>query len=617
MAVRDHDPISLTQFLGTFDRGEEETTPPGYFRTSQNVAFNHRGVFTREGSVAVISTGFNIRRQAIYKRLGEAARMILLSTDGNLYDSTNMTTPILSIPAMTDFSMVSMFNRAYITPHNGLRGLPGEKLYVYSGSGVARVAGGATPTTPMICTQGLAGKLIGGRLFAVAFETESGHITSMGGFCGIGLPADVGYKVDISAIPIGPPGTVARILFACKDIRGFAGDFINQQWYYLPDGRIPNNTETTRTVDFYDADLQVDATSLLEQLSTIPAGVGVNIYRGRLIIWGEDANESVVRASEPGYPEAFSEVEGFCTINPGDSGGGVRYCFEYRTQLICCKSQRSYITQDNGNSAVLWEVNALDKSVGTECHGVGKILDFGEDVRDRAFIADRSGLQLYVGTFSDTDISFNIGDIWDRINKAQFHKVEVAVDPLKARVYITVPLDNATECTHMIVGDWQDGLDLENVKFTLWAFPNPPSTVVVDVDGNRESLMKYASLTVPNVYALSGGTHLDYGNAVDSWVEFPFLPQEDDWPVYHYTGARMRIRGSGNLKITLSSIDDALVVTAPDLTLNLAPGKPLYRGWNFTSERCAVKLRMTGPGDYFSLTHFSLFYKQLWATRPE
>jgi hypothetical protein len=604
--------------MGTFDRGEDEACPPGYFRTSQNLAFVNQATYTREGSVVNLPTAFNIKRQAIYKRIGEAPRLLLLDTAGNLYDSTNLGVPILSIPAMTDFSMVSMFNRAYITPHNGLKGLPGEKLYVYESSGAARPAGGIAPAGNMVATQGAAGKLTGGRLFAVAFETQSGHIGAMGGFCAIGLPADTGFQVNLSSIPAGPAGTVARVLLATKDVRNFAGDYENQTWYFVPDGRIPDNVTPAKTVDFYDADLQSDASFLLDQMDTIPAGVGVNIYKGRLLTWGEDTNDAIVRVSQPGQPESFDGVDGFLTVNPGDAGGGVRYCFEYRTQLICCKPQRSYITQDNGQPAALWEVNALDKSVGTECHGVGKILDFGEDVRDRAFVADRSGLQLFVGTFSDTEVSFNVADIWDRINKAHFHKLEIAVDPLRARTYIVAPMDAATECSHMIVCDWQDGLDLESVKFSVWAFPHPPSTVVVDVNqADKESQMKFASQTNPGIKALDETQKLDYGLAIDSWAEFPLLPQGDDWPVYHFAGARMRIKGVGNLKITLSGLDRVQTAFVPDLPLFTNPGRPFFRGWNFSSERCSVMIRTNLANEFFFLTHFSLYYKELWYTRPE
>ncbi len=619
MAAYDHEPISFNQFFGTFDRGDDETVPAGYFRSSQNIAFINQGVVTREGSQVNLPTSFNIRRMAIYKRLGEAPRLLLLDNTGRIFDSTNLASPILTIAAMTDFSMVSMFNRAYITPHDGLRGLAGEKLYVYEGSGVARPAGGISPTSAMIATQGGVGRISGSHAFAVAFETQSGHVGAMGGYCKLDLPVgEGGWVVNLANIPLGPTGTVARILIATQGIFGFGGDYENQTWYYVPGGRIPDNTATTTTVNFYDADLQSEASVLLDLMDTIPAGVGLNIYRGRLILWGENATDSIIRVSNPGEPESFDEVEGFATVNPGDGGSGVKYCFEYRTQLICMKSQRSYITQDNGNSAAFWEINALDKSVGTECHGVGKILDFGEDVRDRAFIADRSGLQLFVGTFSDTEISFNLADIWDRINKAQFHKVEVAVDPLKARVYITVPMDGATECTHMIVGDWQDGLTLKDMKFTVWAFPIPPSTVVVDVNqSDKESMMKFGSYNAPNVISLDENQKLDFGNAIDSWVEFPLLPQDDDWPVNHFAGFRARLRGQGLLKVTLSGLDNVQNANVPDLLLSNAPGRPLFRGFNFTSERCSVKLRTNGASEFFAMTHFSLYYKKLWLTRPE
>lgn len=618
MPVRDHEPLTLESFLGTFDRGEDETTPTGYFKSSQNVAFANKGVFTREGSEVDLPTTFNVRRIATYKRIGEAPRLLVLTDDGRLFDSTSFLTPIYTNAAMTDFSMVSMFNRAYITPHNGQTGLPGAFVQVYDGDGAARPAGGvAPPPSGMIAAESAPAASMdsGYHVFAVAFETESGQIGPYGSYVPLILTGT--NSVTLSNIPLGPAGTVARVLFSTKELIPTA-DFTNQTYYFIPTARIPDNVTTTKTGAFYDADLQVEASYLADQLATIPAGVGLNVYKGRLISWGEDANPSIVRVSQPGQPESFDAVEGYATINPGDSGGGVKYCFEYRTQLVCCKTQRSYITMDNGNSAALWEVNALDKSVGTECHGVGKILDFGEDVRDRAFIADRSGLQLFQGTFSDTEISSVISNIWDRINKSEFHRVEVAVDPLRARVYIAVPLDASVECSHVIVGDWSDGLNLEGMKWTLWTFPKPVSTVIVDVDtGTKKSLMKFASSTGFNINRLNDALKLDYGNAIDSWVEFPFLPQGNDYPVSHFTGFRSRVKGEGNLQISLSDLDEAQIVQVPSLPLITRPGKPLFRGFNFTSERCAVKVRMNNPGEYFNITHFTLFHKQLWQTRPE
>src|SRR4249920_2981857 len=106
MAVRDHDPISFSAFKGTFDRGEDETCPPGFFRSSQNIQFYHGGVGTRDGVVAstfALPAGNLVRRIAIYKRLGEQPRLLVLDSAGHLYDSSTGTI-ILAITPMIDFS---------------------------------------------------------------------------------------------------------------------------------------------------------------------------------------------------------------------------------------------------------------------------------------------------------------------------------------------------------------------------------------------------------------------------------------------------------------------------------------------------------------------------------
>jgi hypothetical protein len=59
-----------------------------------------------------------------------------------------------------------------------------------------------------------------------------------------------------------------------------------------------NNTATTATVDFYDSELLSDSTYLLDQLAEIPAGVCIKNYGGRLIVAGENANQSTGRVCE-------------------------------------------------------------------------------------------------------------------------------------------------------------------------------------------------------------------------------------------------------------------------------------------------------------------------------
>ena len=303
---------------------------------------------------------------------------------------------ILFLPGMTDFSMEVFFDRAYITPHNGITGLPGQSIYYYTGSGAAVIAGGpAIPYAPaMTVVEGSPGNFDRGiHCFACGFETATGFITGFGAFQVIGHDTG-GKSMNISNIPIGPAGTAARIIFCTKSVAETAlggnwnNDFINQEWFFCPDGRIPNNINTTKTVSYFNADLVDQADYILEQLPTIPAGVGITSYQGSMVVWGEDANQSTVRISKAGQPESFNSVEGFLNVEPSN-GGGVRNCVEFRSSLYILKAQRCYVTQATDGEAAFWNVPLLNGSAGTECHGVGKIFERNSNTVDKYLIASR------------------------------------------------------------------------------------------------------------------------------------------------------------------------------------------------------------------------------------
>src|SRR6188472_2152061 len=206
--IENHVPIPITDFDGLFDRGPDEAIPLNHFKLAQNLKFKPSSFRTREGSVLSVQCGAVLQFH-VYKITGQASRLLILLAGGQLYDSTNMGAPILSIPAMTDFSMEVFFDRAYITPHNGLTGLPGQWVYYYTGSGVAKVAGGAAvPTYPaMGAVETVPGNFDDGiHLFAVGFETATGFVSQFGAYAAIGSQFG-GKVVQLSNIPIGPAGT--------------------------------------------------------------------------------------------------------------------------------------------------------------------------------------------------------------------------------------------------------------------------------------------------------------------------------------------------------------------------------------------------------------------------
>lgn len=619
---RDHLPITVSEFRGTFDRGEDDVCPGNHFLDSLNVVFSELGVGTRKGTEASFTLA-DIRRMESYKRVGEADRLIILDGSFRLWDSTDFATSILTVAGMTDFSMVSLYNRAYITPHNGNRGLPGEKVYVYEGSGLARPAAGTPPVgSPIVAaTATFDGSVeIGKHLFAVAYETISGFLTQPGPATFTLYDAPGSKKVDLSNIPVGPAGTVARVMLATRRLAtDYTGDEKNQEFFIIPNGRIGDNITTTITVDFFDADLQGSADYLLDELSEIPAGVGIGVYKNRMAVWGVDVAEAAVYFSMPGQPESFSATEGFILAFPGDAAGGVKNCVEFRMQYYILKGGgKCYVTAETDDSPVFWQVNNVDLSVGTECHGVAKIMDQNGATLDNFFCADRTALYLFNGTFSENDLSRKIENIWKRITRTAFHEVEVVYDPIKALIYVAVPLDGAVRNSHILVGNVDDGIDPAAIRWTTWKFPKPPTTIAVDLNAlTKRSQFRFGSIQ-DNVYVLDETKIDDFATAIESFIETALLPEdsaETDPVIYQFGHLQLRVKGSGALNITISGIDKQRQQQPAGISLSAAPGRTLERMFNFQDERASVKLQTNGMTDYFNLTRLKFYATLLWTGR--
>lgn len=616
--MRDHKALVQKEF-GLWDRGTDDVCPPNRNTKANNVIYTHFGAKTREGTVLSI-TFPNLARFHIYKRIGEADRLLILNTSGQLYDSTNLVTPILSIPAMTDFSVVVMFNRAYISPHDGTTGLAGEKVYVYGGSGTARAAGAAPPSgfTLGVTNSGTAGNVeAGAHLFAVAFETDTGFITRPGpiGPAYSVMTATGTRKVDVSLIPIGPAGTVARHILATGIITNYQGDQVSPELFFVPGGKISNNTATTLTINFFDADLQSSADYLFDNLDTLPAFLGMANYNGRLVGWGENGNESLVRCSVSGQPEAHSGIEGFVIVNPGD-GLGVKNCVAHRGLLNVYKRQRHYVTQDNAGSAVTWKVTLVDSAVGCDVFGVSQILDSAGQTHDQFLVAAREGLMDFAGAYAPAPLSYQIEDIWRRINQGATNKIQVVVDPIQRRVYISLPLDGSTTINTLVMMDYNNGLSADTVRWSVWSFFGLTiKSIAVNTKFTDQSPI-FTIGAINNIYILDPTALNDYGNAIpDPELEFPLKSADDDGIVNHFGGVRLRVMGVGNLNITAYGLDKTLSYAAKDLPITVLPGKEYTRLFDIKSEKCAVSMKTSSINEWFHINKMTLWYIPLWLSR--
>jgi len=615
--IAEHEAKLINAFKGVFDRGHDEAVPIDHSIEAYNVSFDTEEIRSRYGSALDLTITGPLLRVHTYEKSGEATRYLCLKDDGSIYDSTAPGVAILTIPAMTDFSCVVMFDRAFISPHNGDRGLPGEYVYVYEGAGLARIAGGAAPASaPTVTNSTAAGSVeIGTHLFAVAFETTSGFLTKYGPVAV--LTAVGSKKADLSNIPIGPPGTVARWIVATETIASYNNNPAQYEFFQVPNGRLGDNTSTTFTVDFFDASLVQSAAYLLDLRANCPAGVGLAIYKNSLVVCGEDAAPARVRVSQINQPEAFSDVDGFLDCYPKDNGGTVRACVEFRGQMIMFKSYRCYITQTNNDVAATWTVSSLDAAIGTECFGIQQVLDIEGQTTDRFVVASRQGLMLFNGTFGD-ELTGKINDIWKRINKQVFNKVTVSLNPIDSKIYVMVPLDGAATASHILYADYTEGMNSADIKWAVWRFPVDLVASFVDiVYSTKQATYKYAGAP-GNIYKADPTTPDDWSNPKISYFETSLISHDPKGGMCMFSGVRLRVNGNGNLQIAASSLDRTLVINAPSILLSNSPGQLIKREFiGAQNEFMSFRFRVDQLGEFFNIRGIWVYGMAMWAERPE
>lgn len=623
--MRDHQPLVVREFKGEFDRGSDDVCPPGYLLKARNVIFTNFGVKTRGGFEKSLTLD-NIARIQTYKRIGEADRLLILDTTGKIWDSTNLATPILNIPAMTDFSMINMFNRAYISPHNGVRGLPGEFLYVYGGSGTARKAGGSPPSgfTLLATNSASSGHVEpGNRFVAVAFETDTGFITRLGpvsgtvtNFAVLNTPGN--KKLTVNAIPIGPAGTVARKIAVTKAIPDYVlgMDQKLNEFFFVPNGRIADNTSTgPLDYDFYDSDLVDSADYLLDSLDSPPAFVHVNDYNGSLVGVGEDTKESVARVSKSGEPESFNGITGFVVVNPSENQG-LKYSVPLRGDLHLFKSQRHFMTRNSGNEPVFWPVIPIDSAIGTEPYGVAQVLDSKGQTLDQLILISRQGLQQFDGAHKEFPLSFVIRDVWDRINVSVLYKSQLCLDPINKRLYCLIPVDGSSTVNMLLMGDYQNGIAWDSIRWSIWSFTSiSPRSCIVDTKfSDQTPIFRLGASS--HVYNLNPSLLNDDSAIIpDPEIELPLMSVEDDGWINHFGGLRTRAVGSGFLQATFSSLDRAITQVTKSIPLSVSPGRELTVLANFKAEKASLSLKTQSINEWFHINKVVIFAIKLWASR--
>jgi hypothetical protein len=472
--MRDHNPITIEEFNGWWQRGSADSTPLDHFSDCVNIQYIESGFESRAGIKADLDIGIgftNLLKVKNYPKVSSES-LLLLDTNGNIFDSGSPTplTPILTIVGMLDFGLAFFGGRAYISPSTLVHGMAGEKVYVYLGDGTpARKAAGQPPKDAdglLAAANGGAGHVEKGiHVFAAVYETNTGFLTQIGPDTLPTVNAPGTDTVNLSNIPVSPNSYVTKVhIVATKAIDPllYTGNTRGYQFFFVP-GAIVNNGVTTLTVDFYDIELLSDASHLLDLFTEIPAGVGLTLYHGRMFDWTQEPNaeQSNILVSYPGEPEAFDQVTGIIQLAPDDYP--ITICQELRDVLYIFKNLKTFAVNDNGDVPSSWNVITLDQGLGCALHGIGIVLDTGGTSIDYLITVNYSGIFIFNGTFQFLELSWKLADFWNALPFAEYLHVETYIDSILKRLYIILPGQSI-----LLFGDYQHGLDPMKLRWAPW-----------------------------------------------------------------------------------------------------------------------------------------------------
>lgn len=643
--IEEFTPLTINEFNGDFDRSifgvNDDHTPPGHFRASLNVDFNHYGVSTRPffNKIATTFAHSDCRHVFQYTDSSGSFKYILSATDTtatcSLYIKNGEFAVYSALVANWNgqFTAVQIGNLIYFSPDQA-----NASIYVFDPNVnvAARLAGGLRPVGTIVAANGAAGNVeIGLHLIAVAYETSTGFITKPN-VNPTQYTAPGNLQINLSSIPIGPAGTVARHILVTKAIANYSGNINDYEFFKI--AKINDNVTTVFTINFFDSDLSDSADSLFDLLETLPVCRKLLRYGNRLVIvvpWQTTIDENIIRISNPGEYEAFEAIASIITLNPSVPRG-FQDALELNDLLYIMTAQGVISTRDNGDLPNTWEINLVDSAYRYPFkQGIGRkkiaatIYNHSTALENAGILVSESGLFIFRGGLQD-ELSWKIADIWPFI----VNGIEnIIIDTTARQIYILVN-DPFFGRTVIRVCDFKNGLSKENARWTTWDFLpfTLPSSAITDILINRNNAVDIPKLGFidynNNLFSMSSNNTFtsDKNNGdnpvrTQSYIEFhPLVPEDNK--IYNFNYLSARISGFDNIIFSGTAEDNSLPGTNTGnkiLTLSNNPGKELTTAFNFLGEKAYIRMEMqmngNNPNGYFRLKALHLYAKKAFSMR--
>lgn len=325
-------------------------------------------------------------------------------------------------------------------------------------------------------------------IIGVVYETDTGFLSAPGPeFFGVMTFINIRKGIDVSNIPVSPDSFVTkRHLIASKKIINYNGNQDEFLYFFIPEGTIENNIDTSKTINFYDAELLEDASYLIDNFSEIPAGAGLSTYNNRLVLFNTDTDKGAVYVSAPGEPEAINQVDGL--IVPPDRTDEIWNAQEFRDVLYIFKKNRTLPYADNGDVPATWaDSTPIDMGIGAAVHGIAQVLDSGGVNIEFILVVHFGGLYVFDGIYQKPELTYKIEDLWLDIDRSDFVFIQIMNDTINKKIYIALPNKR------MLYADYRNGLNWKDIKWWPWEF---------DIEVNTIALLNFNQLVIGSLQEL-------------------------------------------------------------------------------------------------------------------
>lgn len=626
---------------------------------SENVEFSTGQVLARHGFASIGAANTIARSMfAWYAPFSQAASkvdVVLAWYDGtnlniaNLYDPTSLVTvaPVSGTPWGATHAVAGLrLFTAWFTSAQ-LAACPGQVTTVKSDGTMVTDKLFSPPLTytPSAPTEPGAGSVTAGlHRFGYIVEDRSGFTTRLSPDSGSVTPPDITSFQPIEFTAAGSkniqfvlnttwPTNAVAVSICMTTI-----DSLNQ-YYVVPGSRTTvtgGSLEShTITVDISDDDLAatgVDATRYLFKLTQTPSGTSpcspsrVGTYGTRMVY-----KVTIVNNQGNGIDSLYiSDKNDHQTITADQHmrqlpGQKPMTTFFEMGLLYVLGPHEIWAYSDNGDVPATWaDPELIDGGHGTlSIRGV-EVSPSGQ----RAWIADQSGFFVFTGAKLENPVNLMQLSDWNRINWGAAHTLQIKDDPSLRRVIVTVPLDGATTPTHRMTFYYADGLEWDQVKYSLDS-NNGYAAGAIEIVRNelRSQEAENAKKLELWLGPVSSGPILrqlsdadtnpyrDNAGAIHSIYRPALFPGRGNAQgVLHHHGFRMRVKGSGSLAPVMYSIDGTKSFTCRTATLASAPNAELVFLGDIRSELATAELNTNTADTWWVLSGICWYYS-FWATQ--